>query len=188
MLVAFCIDSYLHLLINPNSLLILLTTSNIISMRQGAVRYVKVQIPGAGKILSLGEVQVFAMVNGVETNVALAGSATQSNTYIDSTVDTFGPEKCNNGETGGDRSNVCHTLSEQDPWWKVELASSYDITRVVVWNRWYCESQYTCSGRLSGAVVSLLDDSEGVVEQFNIVDATGVQKFEFAVVSVAVVL
>lgn len=148
-----------------------------------SIRYVKVQIPGADKALILGEVQVFAMINGVETNVALDGSATQISTYIDTSTDTFGPEKCNNGEAGGDRSNICHTLSEQDPWWKVELASSYDITRVVVWNRWYC-----CSERLSGAVVSLLDDSEGVVEQFNIVDATGVQKFEFAVVSVAVVL
>ena len=148
-----------------------------------SIRYVKVQIPGADKTLILGEVQVFAMINGVETNVALDGSATQISTYIDTSNDTFGPEKCNNGEAGGDRSNICHTVSEQDPWWKVELASSYDITRVVVWNRWYC-----CSERLSGAVVSLLDNSEGVVEQFNIVDATGVQKFEFAVVSVAVVL
>ena len=162
--------------------------SNYVSMRQGAVRYVKVQIPGADKALILGEVQAFAMVSGVETNVALTGSATQISTYIDSTADTFGSEKCNNGEAGGDRSNICHTNNEQDPWWKVELASSYDITRVVVWNRWYCEP--TCSGKLSGAVVSLLDDSEGVVEQFNIVDATGVQKFEFmvTVVSVAAVM
>jgi len=148
-----------------------------------SIHYVKVQIPGADKALILGEVQVFAMINGVETNVALDGSATQISTYIDTSTDTFGPEKCNNGEAGGDRSNICHTLSEQDPWWKVELASLYDITRVVVWNRWYCEP--TCSGKLSGAVVSLLDDSEGVVEQFDIVDATGVQKFEF-VVSVVV--
>ena len=151
-------------------------------MRQGAVRYVKVQIPGAGKILSLGEVQVFAMVNGVETNVALAGSATQISTYIDSTADTFGSEKCNNGEAGGDRSNVCHTDSEQDPWWKVELASSYAITRVVVWNLRYC-----CSEQLSGALVSLLNDGENVLEQFNIAVSTGVQKFEF-VVSVALIV
>ena len=136
-----------------------------------------------GGALALGEVQVFAMVNGVETNVALDGTATQISTYIDSTADTFGPEKCNNGVTGGDRSNICHTNSGvQDQWWKVELASLYDITRVVVWNRWYC-----CSDRLSDAVVYLLDDSEGVIEQFNIGNSDGVQKFEFAVTSQSVI-
>ena len=72
-----------------------------------SIHYVKVQIPGADKALILGEVQVFAMINGVETNVALDGSATQISTYIDpSSTDTFGPEKCNNGEAGGDRSTT----------------------------------------------------------------------------------
>lgn len=147
---------------------------------QGTVRYVKVQRFGGG--LALGEVQVFAMVNGVETNVALDGTATQISTYIDSTADTFGPEKCNNGVTGGDRSNICHTNSgEQDQWWKVELASLYDITRVVLWNRQYC-----CTQSLSGVFVYLLDDSEGVVEQFKTGDSTGVHKFEFPVTSQSV--
>jgi hypothetical protein len=141
---------------------------------------VKVQRLGGG--LVLGEVQVFAMVNGVETNVALDGSATQISTYIDNTEDTFGPEKCNNGVTGGDRSNICHTNSgEQDQWWKVELASLYDITRVVLWNRQYC-----CTESLSGVFVYLLDDSEGVVEQFQTGDSTGVHKFEFPVTSQSV--
>ena len=45
----------------------------------------KVSLPGQGRILSLTEVEVFANVNGVLENVALASKgavASQSSTYI----------------------------------------------------------------------------------------------------------
>ena len=54
--------------------------------KQAEIRYVKVSLPGQKRTLSLSEVQVFSVVNGVETNIALASAgatAKQSSTYSD---------------------------------------------------------------------------------------------------------
>ena len=48
--------------------------------RQVETSIVQVSLSGTSKVISLSEVQVFAIVNGVETNVALTGTASQSST------------------------------------------------------------------------------------------------------------
>lgn len=111
-------------------------------------RYVRVEIPGKKKILSLAEVQVF---NGAE-NIAQRGSATQSSTAFD------GPAKLAiDGNTDGkfESKSVTHTAESDDPWWEVDLQSAQPIDRIAVWNR----IDSGVEGRLADYRVLLLNES-----------------------------
>lgn len=115
-------------------------------------RYVRVEIPGNNKLLSLAEVQVFA---GAE-NVAKAGEAKQSSTDYD------GPAKyAIDGNTNGDfqKKSVTHTAASDNPWWEVDLKSAQTIDRVVVWNR----TDGNVGNRLADFQVSVLNEKREVV-------------------------
>jgi hypothetical protein len=92
-------------------------------------RFVRVELPGPKRMLSLAEVQVFS---GGE-NIAPKGKATQSNTDYD------GPAHLAiDGNTDGDyfkAKSTTHTRSEDDPWWEVDLGGEFPVDNVVVWNR-----------------------------------------------------
>ena len=83
--------------------------------RRPAGRYVRIELPGKEKILSLAEVQVF---RGTD-NVARRGEATQSSTAFD------GPAKLAiDGNTDGrydEAKSTTHTDVSDDPWWEVDL-------------------------------------------------------------------
>jgi mono/diheme cytochrome c family protein len=94
-----------------------------------AGKIVRVEIPGAKKVLSLAEVQLFSG----EENVAVKGAATQSST-------DHGGEAARaiDGVTDGDyfkANSTTHTKVETDPWWQVELSEPAPLDRIVVWNR-----------------------------------------------------
>ncbi len=92
-------------------------------------RFVRIEAPGKGRILSLAEVQVF---HGAE-NVALKGTATQSST------DFEGPAKLAiDGNTNGEYAqshSVTHTKTSDNPWWEVDLGAETEINRIIIWNR-----------------------------------------------------
>lgn len=114
-------------------------------------RFVRISLPGANKILSLAEVQVFS---GAE-NVALKGEAKQSS------VDYDGPAKLAiDGNTDGnfEKKSVTHTKAEKDPWWEVDLKSTQGIDRITLWNR-----IGGVEDRLAGYKVELLNDKREVV-------------------------
>lgn len=70
------------------------------------------------------------------TNLALAGTASQSSTYTGAPFPgpaSFGNDGNTNGAYGN--ASVAHTLSENGAWFEVDLGSVRDITNVVVWNR-----------------------------------------------------
>ncbi len=94
-----------------------------------AGRYVRIEIPGPQKILSLAEVEVFAG----EQNIARQGTASQSSTAFD------GPAQLAiDGNTDGrfaDAKSTTHTAISDNPWWEVDLQSNRAIDRVVIWNR-----------------------------------------------------
>ncbi len=94
-----------------------------------AAKFIRVELPGASKFLSLAEVQVFSSGE----NIASKGTAKQSS------VDYEGkPERAIDGNTEGDyfkANSVTHTKGEKDPWWELELPESKPIDRVVLWNR-----------------------------------------------------
>jgi hypothetical protein len=112
-------------------------------------RFVRVELPGKQKMLSLAEVQVF---NGND-NVAVRGKATQSST-------DFGgpPELAIDGNTDGDyqkAKSTTHTANSDNPWWEVDLQSSQPIDRVVIWNR----TDGNIQSRLNGFVLKVLDEN-----------------------------
>jgi len=111
--------------------------------------------------------------DGNDVNVALGGTATQSSTY-NNNDDQSGAQKAIDGNT---ELGITHTMSSADPWWKVDLGTSYDdVTKIVIWNR-----QNDFEERLSHAKVSLLDAYENVVIEFDVGDATDIESVTFDV-------
>jgi hypothetical protein len=93
-------------------------------------RFIRIELPGKEKILSLAEVQVF---HGNE-NLALGGEASQSSVSYD------GPARLAiDGNTDGDYENAKSTTHTDekfdDPWWEVDLKSQRPIDHIVIWNR-----------------------------------------------------
>src|SRR5690606_34840754 len=81
---------------------------------QASGRYLRIEIPGKQKILSLAEVQVVAGAD----NVAVKGAATQSSTAFE------GPAKLaidGNVDGAYDKKSVTHTAASDDPWWELDL-------------------------------------------------------------------
>lgn len=121
-------------------------------------QYVRIDIPGDNKILSLAEVQVF---QGDE-NIALSQPTSQSSLGLS----RAGAEKAVDGITDGnirrDRCSVTHTKSSSNPWWEVDLGRERNFDRIVLWNRTDGSTQ-----RLSNFRVRVLDASRSTVfEQF----------------------
>lgn len=112
------------------------------------VKFVRIDLPGAEKMISLAEVQVF---RGQE-NIALKGAASQSST------DFGGPAQLAiDGKTNGHFENgrsVTHTAVSKDPWWELDLnAQAGRVDRINIWNR----TDNNLESRLAGARVTFLD-------------------------------
>ena len=115
-------------------------------------RFVRIDLPGNGKMVSLAEVQVF---DGGE-NVALKGAAKQSST------DFAGPANYgNDGNTVGNykAKSTTHTKVEANPWWEIDLKSELPIDQIVIWSR----TDGNLQSRLNGFHVSILDKDRTVV-------------------------
>jgi hypothetical protein len=118
-----------------------------------AGRYVRVELPGKEKILSLAEVQVF---QGTE-NVAPRGVASQSSTDFDGK-----PQLALDGKTDGDYAkakSTTHTAISDDPWWEVDLKETRSIDRIALWNR----TDNDLQARLSHFRVIVLDEGRKAV-------------------------
>ncbi len=116
-------------------------------------RFLRIEIPGQQRILSLAEVQVW----GSDTNLALKGEATQSSTDYD------GPAKLAiDGNTNGqyhEAKSTTHTAISDNPWWEVDLQSAQRVDRIVIWNR----TDANVGMRLKDFRVALLDEQRAVV-------------------------
>ena len=115
-------------------------------------RFVRIDLPGLQKILSLAEVQVFSGT----TNLAKDGQATQSSTDYD------GPaELAIDGNTDGKYENksVTHSAISDNPWWELDLGKTAAVDRITVWNR----LGENLAQRLSGFRLSLLNEAREVV-------------------------
>ena len=122
-------------------------------------RYVRIDLPGEQKMLSLAEVQVFS----AGQNVATVGKAIQSST------DFAGPaEYAIDGNTDGQYENksVTHTAVSDNPWWELDLGNDISIDRIAVWNR----AGEGLHLRLANFRISLLNSSKEVVWSQNIAD------------------
>jgi len=117
-------------------------------------RFLRVEIPGDQKILSLAEVQVWHGTN----NVALSGEARQSSTASEGAAG-----RAIDGNTDGrfnEARSTTHTEASTNPWWEVDLRSTQSVDRIVIWNRTDGSQE-----RLAGFKVSLLDSQREPVWQ-----------------------
>lgn len=92
-------------------------------------RFVRIELPGNERTLTLAEVQVLS--DG--KNIAPQGIASQSSVAYDGL-----PERAIDGNTDGSygAGGQTHTQeNERNPWWMLDLGSDRPIDEIVVWNR-----------------------------------------------------
>ncbi|RXN26316.1 testis- and ovary-specific PAZ domain-containing 1 isoform X2 [Labeo rohita] len=130
-------------------------------------QYVNVVLPGEDRILTLCEVEVYAvsedmvaMIQSNMINVAPNGRATQSSVNQGSTMCLSLAQNAIDGNRQYDlfKGSCTQTDTESNPWWRVDLIKTYTIASVALTNRGDC-----CSEQLNEAVVHIGDSlmSEG---------------------------
>jgi putative heme-binding domain-containing protein len=121
--------------------------------QSAGARYVRIELPGPRRTLTLAEVEVYS--NG--RNVARMGTASQKNTSYEGDA-----QRAIDGNTSGvfsDGSQSHTEVGTENPWWEVDLRDEYPVESVVVYNR-------TDSGlerRLSGFTLRVLDGARDIV-------------------------
>ncbi|MBY0459779.1 MAG: HEAT repeat domain-containing protein, partial [Gemmataceae bacterium] len=133
-------------------------------------RYVRIELPGKQRTLTLAEVQVFS--DGV--NVALKGKASQSSTAF-----AGAPERAIDGNTNGDYGAGTSTHTQEgtdDPWWEVDLGREVPVERIVVWNR----TNDALGGRLANFTLLVRDADRRTVYQ-SVKNPAPKEKAEFTV-------
>ncbi|MGH7171078.1 MAG: DUF7133 domain-containing protein, partial [Gemmataceae bacterium] len=115
-------------------------------------RYVRIELPGRRKTLTLAEVQIFS--DG--QNIARRGKARQKNTAYGGVA----RRAIDGNTTGSYGSGQTHTEENTaNPWWEVDLGSESSIDRIVVWNR----TDDGLGKRLNGFTLKVLDKQHKVV-------------------------
>ncbi|MCA9147263.1 MAG: ThuA domain-containing protein, partial [Planctomycetales bacterium] len=121
-------------------------------------RFVRIELPGDKRILTLAEVEV---ISGGK-NIAKDGAATQSSTNGEGKA---ARALDGNKDSDWNKGGQTHTTNagSTNPWWEVDLGESSDVEKVGVWNRKGFES------RLDGFKITLLDaDRKEVFRAANI--------------------
>ena len=119
-------------------------------------RYVRIDLPGDGRVLSLAEVQVYSG----EKLISLLGKARQPTTFNNATAD-----KAIDGKTSGafSEGSVSHTESGSYIWWELDLGADQEITKIVIYNRTDC-----CAERINPAHIMLRNNAQRIMWQANI--------------------
>ena len=139
-----------------------------------AGRYVRVELPGKQRTLTLAEVEVFS--DGV--NVARRGKAIQSSTSNGGVAG-----RAIDGNTSGSWAGGGQTHSDEgsdDPGWEVDLGRELPIERIAVWNR----TDGNLATRLNNFTLRLLDSDKKTVFQ-SVKNPTPKEKAEFKVGAVS---
>ncbi len=92
-------------------------------------RYIRIELPGQQRTLTLAEVEVFS--DG--RNIARRGKASQKTTAYNGDA-----RKAIDGNTNGSYGAGGQTHTQENisnPWWQVDLGGEFLIDSVVVWNR-----------------------------------------------------
>jgi putative heme-binding domain-containing protein len=116
-------------------------------------RFVRIELPGAQRTLTLAEVEVYS--SGV--NVARGGKASQS-----STAHGGDAGKAIDGNTSGSYGDGGQTHTREgtrNPWWEVDLGAEHPIEQIVVYNR----TDGNLGQRLKDFTLKVLDADRRVV-------------------------
>ena len=120
-----------------------------------AAQFVRIELPGRRKILSLAEVEVFS----ADQNIATKGKARQSSVGSGGVA-----SRGIDGNTNGDYSvanSTTHTAISENPWWEVDLGEALPIDALKIWNR--TDGGEAIAGRIRGYRVKLLAEDRSVV-------------------------
>jgi putative heme-binding domain-containing protein len=116
-------------------------------------RYVRVELPGRSRTLTLAEVEVYS--DG--RNLARQGKASQANTAYGGVA-----SRAIDGNTSGEFGDGGQTHTQENtanPWWQVDLGAEYPITSIVIFNR----TDSNLGQRLNGFTLKVLDGKQRVV-------------------------
>ena len=130
------------------------------STNRPLVRFVRLELPGNDKYLSLAEVEAY---NG-KTNLALQGEASQSSTAFggDARLAIDG-----NKDGDFDKKSTTHTEQSNNPWWELDLKTPQKLDRITIWNR----TDHDLQSRLAGVRLELLDENRKVLWLREVKDA-----------------
>lgn len=118
-------------------------------------RYIRVSLPGRGKVLTLAEVEVFSGGK----NVAPGGTAKQSSTDFGGVA-----QRAIDGNKDGayGKGGQTHTKgSSTNPWWELDLGREVSVESIRVWNR--SENNGSYVERLKGYELTAFDSSRNQV-------------------------
>jgi putative heme-binding domain-containing protein len=116
-------------------------------------RYVRIELPGNRKTLSLAEVEVYSEGR----NVARSGKASQKNVSNEGVA-----ARAIDGNPSGhyESGSITHTtINTANPWWQVDLGSEFPIESVVVYNR----VDGDLGKRLEGFTLKILDGNRRTI-------------------------
>lgn len=120
-----------------------------------AGRYVRIDIPGKNKTLTLAEVEVFSQGK----NIARTGKATQSATSHGGVA-----ARAIDGKTSGRYADGGQTHTPENgsnPWWELDLGSEQPIESIAIYNR----TEEKFHRRLDGYTITVLNDLKQPVWQ-----------------------
>ncbi len=120
-------------------------------------RFVRIELPGKDRVLTLAEVEVYSG----QSNVALGGTASQKDTAYDADA-----SRAIDGNRAGSFSSGGQTHSKDptdEPWWEVDLGKPVPIDSIVIYNR----TDEKFAERLAGFTLKILDPQRNVVAQLN---------------------
>lgn len=122
-------------------------------------RYVRIDLPGEERTLSLAEVQVYSG----NKLISSSGKANQVTTFRSAVAD-----KAIDGNASGAFFNdsVTHTQPGKSVWWELDLGSDREITKLVIHNRTDC-----CGERINPAQIVLRDSARKIAWQ-NTIEST----------------
>ena len=133
----------------------------------GGTRFLRIEIPGDNKILTLNEVEI---ISGGK-NVALQGKAKQSSVGSGG-VPERGIDGNKNPDWGGAGQTHTDEFGTTNPWWEVDLGKEFTVDTVQVWNRKDFEK------RLDGFTVQLLDTNRKQIYKSG--KTRGAQRIKFS--------
>jgi putative heme-binding domain-containing protein len=118
-------------------------------------QFVKVEIPGKNKTLTLAEVEVYSQGR----NVARQGKATQVSTYAGADAGKAIDGNTSGLFTDGGQSHTKEGIA--DPWWEVDLGAEFPIESITIYNR----TDGKLGDRLKGFMLTVRNKAGDVVFQ-----------------------
>ena len=115
-------------------------------------RYVRVELPGKGKTLTLAEVEVISKGK----NIAKSGKATQSSLGAGGVPERAIDGNKNPSYTKGGQTHTSE--GKANPWWELDLGKPQAIDKISIWNR-----GDGLDGRLANFTIVLLDANRKAV-------------------------